>query len=216
MGRMFYYTYKIEFDDGCYYYGSRKSQVEPHLDVDYNGSPKTMREHWDNVTFRKIVLETFETRQQSFDRESELIGDNFKTDPKCLNRSNKNKFYCEGHTPETREKMCRSQKGRVITEEHKQKLRDYRTGRKQSEETKRKIRENGNLGKKFGPRPEEWKRNISKGSKGKRLGNTNAKCYPTVWNGVTYPSRRAAARAAGLTVGKFMRRFPPTAPTPPC
>jgi len=94
-------------------------------------------------------------------------------------------------TLETRKNISESLKGRKLSEEQLNKMR----GRKLSEETKQKIREKRKLqifteetrqkmsksrsGKKYGPRTEEWCKNISESlkghipwNKGRKNGNT--------------------------------------------
>ena len=70
------------------------------------------------------------------------------------------------HTPETKLKMSNAAKGRILSEEHKEKLRLSHVGIPRSEETKKKISQNSarhNLGKKLPPHSEEHKQKISEG-----------------------------------------------------
>ena len=76
-------------------------------------------------------------------------------------------------------------------------------GRVFSEETKEKIRQKA-LGRKSARKgvvlPQEVKDKVSKSRKGKGLSNTNATRHPCVVRGVSYSSKRAAARALGCYV----------------
>ena len=45
------------------------------------------------------------------------------------------------HTEETKKKMSKAHKGRVVTEEHKQKLSEANKGNKHTDETKKKMSE---------------------------------------------------------------------------
>jgi len=92
---MFYYTYKIEFEDGHYYFGSRKSKVHPDQDTEYVGSPITNKNYWVNP-FKKTILNLFDCGKSMLLAESELIGDNHKKDSLCLNRHNTKTFSVVG------------------------------------------------------------------------------------------------------------------------
>lgn len=71
---------------------------------------------------------------------------------------------CKMNTEETKKKISKKGKGRIVSEETRKKLSKYKTGFKHTEESKEKIRI-ANIGKK---RSEETKRKISKGNKGKK------------------------------------------------
>jgi hypothetical protein len=81
-----YYTYKILFEDGFYYYGVRKTDLNPEKDP-YTGSPVTFAEKWKTTPFTKEVLQTFESWELACETEVKLIKKVFKTDPPCLNRN---------------------------------------------------------------------------------------------------------------------------------
>lgn len=80
-------------------------------------------------------------------------------------------------------------------------------GRKHTEETKRKISES-QKGRKChgGSREITWGDKISEARKGKALGNTNARRYPVVVEGVYYPSKKAASEAYGVQFRTLKRR----------
>ncbi len=81
-----YYTYKILFEDGFYYYGVRKTDLNPEEDP-YTGSPVTFAEKWKTTSFTKKVIQTFETWEEASEAEIKLIRDVFRKDPLCLNRN---------------------------------------------------------------------------------------------------------------------------------
>lgn len=128
----YFYTYKINFVDGFYYFGSRKSNVEPQDDV-YWGSPKTHKDKWKTTMFFKTILNIFEDGKQMMNKETELIGDRYKTDPLCLNQHNNNNFSTLGmtYTEKSREKMRRAKDNYV----------PWNKGIPHKEETKRKWSE---------------------------------------------------------------------------
>ena len=92
---MYFYTYRIDFVDGYYYYGSRKSKVKPEEDK-YWGSPKTHKEKWNTTMYWKTVLTMFDTPSDMLNEETKLIGDNFKNDVLCLNQHNNDNFSTLG------------------------------------------------------------------------------------------------------------------------
>ena len=101
---MIYYTYRIDFADGDYYYGYKGSD-DPELDG-YFGSPATNKIKWETHIHCKVVLEIFDTRKEAYEAECDLIGDLHKTDPKCLNACNRGKsFYRAEYTKESAERI---------------------------------------------------------------------------------------------------------------
>jgi hypothetical protein len=149
-----YYTYKITFVDGYYYFGSRKCNVEPEKDV-YWGSPKTHKDKWNTTMFFKTILNVFENGKEMLEEETNLIGDLYKTDPFCLNQHNNDNFSTLGLTfsEESRKRMSDKKVGvvpwnkgkKVFTEETKRKWSEKRRGvihsSKVSVEVVRRIRE---------------------------------------------------------------------------
>lgn len=89
----YYYTYRIDFKDGSYYYGSRVSNVPPEKDANYNGSPVTYKHKWETEKYKKTIIESFSSYEEMMDAESLLINDNFKEDIKCLNCHNTKSFH---------------------------------------------------------------------------------------------------------------------------
>lgn len=175
----FYYTYKINFVDGCYYFGSRHSKVEPEKDV-YWGSPLTHKDKWKTVMFFKEILNVFETGKEMFDEEVKLIQPVFKTDPLCLNENCGGVFNPKPHSEETKRKIGEGNKGKVL-----------------SDETKKRL-SNSKMGVKTGPRSEETKQKISEGHKGKNTWTKNRKWWN---NGVE--SRLSETQPEGFVRGRL-------------
>lgn len=76
------YTYKIIFpNQGWWYWGVHK---ERKYGEEYNGSPCTHREKWDNFYFEKQILEFFETWGEARKVEERLIKPDLNN-PMCLN-----------------------------------------------------------------------------------------------------------------------------------
>jgi hypothetical protein len=88
MSNSIYYVYKILFETGEYYIGRRKcpSGVSPREDS-YTGSPVTNKNYWVDNNFTKIILETYDIKEDHERGEGNHLGDSWKTDPLCLNAS---------------------------------------------------------------------------------------------------------------------------------
>ena len=82
-----FYSYQILFDDGCYYYGVRKSPCSNPEKDPYVGSPVTFKEKWKQEPFEKIILNVFDTWEEAIQAEIKLIEPVYKSDEKCLNRN---------------------------------------------------------------------------------------------------------------------------------
>lgn len=204
---MTYYTYKINFVDGFYYFGSRKCEVKPEEDV-YWGSPKTHKDKWKTTMFFKEILCVYDTSEECSDEETKLIKPVYKTDPFCLNRN------CSGSinfTPEVRKKMRenhKGMKGKTRSPEQRQKISErmmghtYNKGQIRSEETKQKISDS-KRGKKMGPLSEETKQKIRE-----------------IMNGKTHSDEtkqkigKVSKNTIWITDGTIRKRIPSTDPIP--
>lgn len=118
---MYFYTYRIDFVDGYYYYGSRKSKVKPEEDK-YWGSPKTHKEKWNTTMYWKAILSVFDDPSDMLNEERLLIGDNYKEDSLCLNQHNNDNFSTIG--------MKMSKKTRKKQSEKKQNFIPWNKGLK--------------------------------------------------------------------------------------
>jgi hypothetical protein len=137
---MNYYTYRIDFVDADYYYGRRQCECDP-VDDKYYGSPVTHKDKWQTTEFKKTIINTYETLQEQVDAESELIGDKWKTDPKCLNNSAGGaSYFHHKHTEETKSKIRAAKTGKphpnhwTPDAKTKAKISKSLTGKKQSPE----------------------------------------------------------------------------------
>ena len=86
-----YYLYLIQFEDGRFYIGSRKSKVPAEEDVNYWGSPGKVIEHlWEMKKEKHILFESTDISIQDLrDKEYEMIQegwDKFGKD-KCINKN---------------------------------------------------------------------------------------------------------------------------------
>lgn len=68
-----HYVYKITFETGHIYYGSRSCNCLPEEDISYLGSPVVFKDFWVNNTPTKIILKTFDTRLEANEAENFLI-----------------------------------------------------------------------------------------------------------------------------------------------
>ena len=180
---MFYYTYCIDFIDGFYYYGCRKSKVKPDED-DYVGSPRTHKGKWSTTRFTKRILAHFDSIAKAREHESELIGECYKEDEWCLNCHNAESFYYCGpvsqetkdkrservkkgsykKTPEWRQKISESSKGKRLSEDHRRAISEGLKGKTwvMSDEGKENIK---NAALNRPPVSDETKRKISEAGK---------------------------------------------------
>lgn len=69
----YHYCYKIEFETGHVYFGSRSCKCKPEDDVKYLGSPKTHKTHWEAFEPVKVILREFDTRKEACEYENVLI-----------------------------------------------------------------------------------------------------------------------------------------------
>lgn len=205
---MFYYTYRIDFEDGFYYIGSRKSKLPPDRDTRYNGSPVTHKEKWiDGTPFTKTVTGVYENSDMMYKAEELLIGELFLTDPLCLNRHNKTRFNTEGlkwftngeifvRATECPDGFWNGARSTPHTEETKSRMREWNLnnspvrGYKHTDETKAVIsaKSTGRV------HSEETKKKISDATKG-RLVSEKTRALISVSNkGVLVGDRNPMSR----------------------
>jgi hypothetical protein len=70
---MNHYVYKIKFNTGHFYFGSRSCECLPEQDITYLGSPVTHRKYWELHAPEKIIIRNFETREEACEHENVLI-----------------------------------------------------------------------------------------------------------------------------------------------
>lgn len=127
-----HYIYKItclcgKFKDH-YYIGKRTSRKEDIQNDYYYGSGEKLRRYYKKYppvlgeTITKEVLEINPTKERNCEREKEIIGDLYKTDPLCLN-------------------LMEGGNGRKVNKETAEKKSVLVKGKKLSEETKKKMSE---------------------------------------------------------------------------
>ena len=150
-----HYIYKITCLLGSlkgHYYIGKHSTSRPQ--DKYYGSGTVLRDYYkkygkkDGVTFIKEILEYNDTFEKNMDREREIIGDLWKTDPMCMNLCNGGYGPSEFKiSEETRQKLIASHKGkpspkkgkpspnncRPCTEETKIKISKANKGRKRTD-----------------------------------------------------------------------------------
>lgn len=174
---MIHYIYKITLLCGelkdHYYIGKHSSKYE---NWKYYGSGLVLQNYYkkhgriEGETFIKEILEYNSSSEENFEREKEILGDLWKTDPMCINlcaggrgptghkvseEARKKMSYWGGKTrpEETKKKMSESHKGVPHTAEHTKHAADARRGKKV----------------KWYPRTPEWNKHISEANKGKQM-----------------------------------------------
>jgi hypothetical protein len=166
MKHKYYYTYKVQCTavgwEDYYYLGQHTTN---NLDDGYKGSGKRLHEYYkqypNDYTF--TILEFYSNKTELNIAEQKLIGDLWKTDPYCLN------LIYGGHGSwAVVNKLKRGKpswnRGKKLSEEHKQKVSISLKGKHHSIETKHKISESN----KNKQRSEETKKKLSESHKGKK------------------------------------------------
>ena len=125
--------------------------------------------------FEKKIRKTFDNAEECIEYERRLLTKlDAKNSDAFINRSNGfNSFYRKVLCEETKRRISEAKKGKLFTDDHKQKLKEShigRIGKKCSEETKRKMSE-AKKGKTF---TEEHKQKLKENHKGR----TGKKCSP--------------------------------------
>jgi group I intron endonuclease len=134
------------------YYIGKHSSIDPN--DEYLGSGKALQraiKKYGIANFKKEVLHLYEHEIDAYNKERELLEElNGVNDPLCYNLCYGGVGFWKGatHSVETRGKISRGNKGKVVSEEHKHKLRVFHTGKILTDETKRKLSEI-NTGKKL-------------------------------------------------------------------
>jgi len=134
------YVYRISFEDGSWYWGSRlcPSGVLPQDDR-YTGTPITHKEKWATDSFTKEIVEVFSEHAEAAAFEYSLIIKDMGKDL-CLNKNaggvicpkacsaggkkSAEKSRGKKRPAEIRQKISASKKGKKLSEAHKQALRD--------------------------------------------------------------------------------------------
>jgi hypothetical protein len=149
---------------GEFYIGYRETNQIPSsgdLGEKYKSSSKKIKAMGFN-NFRSIIIAEFFTGNDAYEFENRLIEEHIK-DPLCLNgtyiKDGKLKFSFAGKTRsvETRAKMSKYQRNKIVSKETKEKMRIIALNRPSpSIETRKKISLAG-IGRKIVPRSNEWK-----------------------------------------------------------
>jgi Fe-S cluster biosynthesis and repair protein YggX len=86
-----YYLYLIQFEDGRFYIGSRKSKVPAEKDVNYWGSPgKTIKHLWEMKKEKHILFESTDISLQNLhEKEYKMIKEGWEKfgKDKCINKN---------------------------------------------------------------------------------------------------------------------------------
>ncbi len=189
---MYHYTYQItNLINNKIYYGVRSCACLPEEDTKYWGSGIAIKhayKKYGNENFKKEIDKTFETREDANLYEAVIVDIKWVGDKNTYNlttgglngipseetrkkfseakRGVRHPFYGTHRSEETKRRISQAQKGKIISEESKQKMRDSALkgkdnpyyGVPRSEETKRKISE-ATMGRKVS---EETRKKISK------------------------------------------------------
>lgn len=166
---MYQYVYKTTNNiTGKVYIGAHSSKI---LNDEYLGSGKALKDaikKYGKENFSRSILEFFETREEAFKRESDLVTEDFIKEDTNYN-------MCPGglgstiKTEEFKNKVSEKLKGRVFTEEHSRKKslaqtgsKNHRYGKSNPNNPKLSGKDNGMFGK---THSEESKRLMSQNRK---------------------------------------------------
>lgn len=131
---MKYYIYKTtNLTNGKIYIGYHASD---NIESDkYLGSGKLLKRAVDKYSpenFKREILFEFNTQDEALEKEREIVNDEFIADKNtynvCLGGSGGglpgelNPFFGRTHTQETKDKLSKANKGKKLTDEHKQKI----------------------------------------------------------------------------------------------
>lgn len=180
---MYYYLYKTTNNiNGDYYYGVHSTE---ELNDKYLGSGPALVDairQFGSENFSKQVIKCFDTVEEAYKMESEVVDDKLVNDPHCYNMTrggrgskpgaNKNRI----HSEKSRNNMRIAFKKRIekygsissspeIEKKRRQKISNYLRTRECSQETREKLRES-NIGKKHNVSP-EGHQSMSKAKKGR-------------------------------------------------
>ena len=149
----YHYVYRItNKENNKHYYGVRSSKIEPKLDlgIKYFSSSRDkefMNEQKINKDkFKYKVIKMFETREEAINLEIKLHNKfEVQKNKKFYNRSKQTttKFDTSGVqlSNELKLKLSKFNKGKTLSDEHKEKIKLTLIGRKHSEESKLKMSE---------------------------------------------------------------------------
>lgn len=156
------YVYRIDFEDGSWYWGVRLCPpgIRPEEDT-YSGSPITHKEKW-KEKFTKTIIKEFDNYTEAGSYELELIRRDWQNDL-CLNENcggiisysacskggQKSAEKTKGvpRPLEIKEKISRAKKGKKLSEEQKEKLRVAKRPPRTSDQVKKQIESRRNSGK---------------------------------------------------------------------
>ncbi|MBQ5632522.1 MAG: hypothetical protein IIU99_05400 [Treponema sp.] len=182
---IYYYTYKTTLLKGKlaghYYYGLHRTN---NLNDGYAGSGKIIKDYFkrygkiEHQTYIKEIISFYNNDDELNQAEYNLIGDKYQNDKLCLNLKEGGKNIQHGGekighqvSEETRQKISKAHKNKVLSNETKEKIHNILIGNKRalghilSNETKEKIK-NSHLGLKHS---ETTKQKMSISRKGKNF-----------------------------------------------
>lgn len=141
---MFYTIYKTtNLVNGKFYIG--KHQTENIYD-NYFGSGKLIKESikkYGKSSFRKEILFVFETEEEMNNKEKELITIDLVLNDDCYNMTVGGEggphFKDKNHSKESREKISKSSKNKVLSEQTKEKISKNNRGEKRFHSEKTKV-----------------------------------------------------------------------------
>lgn len=178
-----FYLYKTTNTvNGKYYYGVHTYNPKQKYDY-YLGSGAALKasiKKYGRNSFIREILEWFDTEEEAYKREAEIVTETLVSDPMCYNLKLGGKGGMRGRkmpeeekqriskklkgrklSPETIEKLVKQNKGRKRTPEQNRRNSESHKGRKPTEATREKLRKSHSH-----PRADWIKKRISEGKLG--------------------------------------------------
>jgi len=202
----YYYVYRVtSIQENKHYYGYRSSTDSPENDlgVKYFTSSTNLKfkELFKNnpENYKLKIVSVFDTREEAMLLEIKLhnkfnVGVNANFYNKC--KATSTGFSTEGiphtHSDETKEKISKSSKGRVVSQKTKDKLSKANSGKKHTQEHATKISK-ANKGKKH---TQDHRSKLSKAKKGKTITQEHRSNISKAKKGVVHSKESLQKRTA--------------------
>jgi len=175
------YVYRIDFEDGSWYWGVRlcPENTSPSEDG-YSGSPVTHREKWEKDKFKKTVVKEFVDFGEASEYEVEMIKKDWQ-EKLCLNENcggvisrsscskgglaSAEKSRGVSRTEEVKAKISEAHKGKKLSKTHIEKLKSAKRPPRSKDAIRKQIQARKNSDRPW--HSEETREKMSSAAKGR-------------------------------------------------